>query len=137
VRAVVDTNILVSAFLFPGSKPSRAFRFVQEHGTALASADTLLELYEVLMRRKFDRYVSRKSRLVFLGALSRIVAVVRPQEKITSCSDPKDNKFLEVAVAGDADAILTGDQALLDLHSFRGIDILTPAVFLNRSTSRP
>jgi putative PIN family toxin of toxin-antitoxin system len=137
VRAVVDTNILVSALLFPGSKPSRAFRFVREHGTALASADTLLELYEVLMRRKFDRYVGRKRRLVFLGALSRTAALVRLQETITACSDPKDNMFLEVAVAGKADVIITGDQALLDLHPFRGIAILTPAAFLERYASRP
>jgi putative PIN family toxin of toxin-antitoxin system len=132
VRVVVDTNVLVSAIFFPGSKPSRAFRFVQEHGTTLASADILLELYEVLMRRKFDRYVSRKRRLMFLGALSRTVVLVRPKEKISACSDPKDDKFLEAAVGGKADAILTGDQALLDLHPFRGIDILTPAVFLER-----
>jgi putative PIN family toxin of toxin-antitoxin system len=137
VLAVVDTNILVSALLFPGSKPSRAFCVVRERGISLASADTLLELYEVLMRRKLDRYVSRRERLAFLGMLSRTVALVRPQEKIAVCSDPKDNKFLEVAVAGEADVILTGDQALLDLHPFRSIDLLTPAAFLKRYTSQP
>ena len=137
MRAVVDTNILVSALLFPGSKPSRAVRYVLEQGDVLASAETLLELHRVLQRKKFDRYVRPASRLAFLESLARSVVLVLPWERITACPDPADNKFLEVAVWGEADVIITGDVALLDLHPFRGVPILTPSAFLESCTRFP
>jgi predicted nucleic acid-binding protein len=52
---------------------------------------------------------------------------------IRACRDPKDDKFLEVAVHGRTDAIVTGDEDLLDLNPFRGVAILTPAEYLERS----
>jgi predicted nucleic acid-binding protein len=51
---------------------------------------------------------------------------------VRACRDPRDDKFLEVAVHGRADAIVTGDRDLLDLNPFRGIAILTPAEYLER-----
>ena len=56
---------------------------------------------------------------------------VQTPTSIRACRDPKDDKFLEVAVHGSADVIVTGDSDLLDLHPFRGIAILTPADYLN------
>jgi predicted nucleic acid-binding protein len=53
-----------------------------------------------------------------------------PQEEITACRDPSDNKFLEVAVAGEADLIVSGDDDLLVLNPFREIPIVTPRAFL-------
>jgi len=74
---------------------------------------------------------------LFLESLSRSVVLVSPWERITACPDPADNKFLEVAVWGEADVIITGDVALLDLHPFRGIPILTPSAFLESCTRFP
>ena len=68
-----------------------------------------------------------KSLLLFLEKCERIEAT----EKITVCRDADDNKFLEAAVSSNASCIITGDAALLELHPFRDISILTPAAFLN------
>ncbi len=54
-------------------------------------------------------------------------------EQITDCRDPKDNKFLELAINGNATCIITGDKDLLVLHPFRGISILTPRLFLEQN----
>lgn len=94
------------------------------------SEATIAELDEVLRRPKFNKYVPEEKRLEFLAALVREAAVVEASEVITECRDPKDNKFLELAVSGKASHIITGDADLLTLHPFRGIAIVTPQVFL-------
>ena len=64
--------------------------------------------------------------------LVRIGEFIEPKIEITECRDPKDNKFLELAVAGKADCIVTGDKDLLELHPFRNIRIITPKEFLTQ-----
>jgi putative PIN family toxin of toxin-antitoxin system len=98
--------------------------------SCLASPDTLDEAVEVLSREKFDRYVSWEPRQEFLEALANQSVVVEPEESIAACRDPGDNKFLEVAVEGQAAAIISGDKDLLELDPFHGIAIVEPAVFL-------
>ncbi len=87
---------------------------------------------EVLGRDKFDRYLSAEEREAFLGALVARVDVVEPVEEIQACHDPDDNKFLELAVEGEAKAIVSGDDDLLALHPFRDISIVTPSAFLEQ-----
>ena len=72
------------------------------HGIVLASADTIDELDEVLRRPKFNRYLREEERLLFLAAFIRDANVVDVTEKLTECRDAKDNKFLELAVSGNA-----------------------------------
>ena len=55
---------------------------------------------------------------------------VAPVTQVVACRDPKDDVFLEVALAGQAERIVSGDNDLLTLHPFRGIPIITPATFL-------
>ncbi len=129
-RWVVDTNALVSRLLLPDAVPARAVRRAVDTGILLVSVETLDELTEVLSRPKFDPYVSPEDRRGFLQRLPRIseqVAILRP---IQACRDPKDDRFLSVAVNGEADALITGDRDLLELHPFMGIPIVTPAAFL-------
>jgi len=66
-----------------------------------------------------------------LAALVNQAKFVEITETITECRDPKDNKFLELAVCGGADCLISGDGDLLALHPFRGIRILPPQAFLN------
>ena len=94
------------------------------------SEDTLTELVDVLARPKFDRYASRRPTTP--SACWGIVRVIPITQRITACRDPKDDKFLDIALNGDARMILTGDNDLLELHPFHGIEILKPADFLNR-----
>jgi putative PIN family toxin of toxin-antitoxin system len=90
----------------------------------------MLELADVLSRPKFDRYINLEDRQQFLRLLGGIVELVPVVVTIHACRDPKDDKFLDLAVSGNANLILTGDDDLLALHPFRGIAILTPAQYL-------
>ena len=96
----------------------------------MASIETLSEINDVLQRPRFDRYLRRIQREEFLEVLEQMVEIVEITETIRACRDPRDDKFLELALSGRATHIITGDQDLLDLHPFRGIPILTPSAFL-------
>ncbi len=129
---VLDTNTLISRLLCPAGVAAQAVDHALVRGVLLVSEDTLNELVEVLTRSKFDPYVTREDRRQFLellGGVARIVPIVR---KIRACRDAKDDKFLDVAVNGEATAIITGDQDLLVLDPFHGVRILSPSAFLTR-----
>ncbi len=128
--SVFDTNVLVSAVLFERSVPRQAFDHALVRGRVLLSVETLAELASVLARPKFDRYLHAEERERFLVALVREAVLVEVHEEIHACRDPRDDKFLEVAVSGGADRIISGDDDLLILSPFRGIPILPPADFL-------
>lgn len=131
-RLVIDNNLWVSRLLMPGGGAAKAVDHALAWGLPLMSQDTLLELSDVLARDKFDRYVSREDRQQFLRLLGGIVRVIPITRRIAACRDPKDDKFLDVALNGEARVILTGDRDLLALHPFHGIDIVGPAEFLGR-----
>lgn len=130
LRVVVDTNILVSALLQPRSVPRKAFSKANENAFFLASEETLREAEEVLSREAFDRYVQPEERRRFWAAYARKVLLEEITERVEACRDPDDDKFLELAVSGNADVIISGDEDLTVLHPFRGIPILTPSEFL-------
>ncbi len=129
-RYVYDTNVIVSAALIPGSIPRQAFDKGLAEGIVLMSVPTVLELAEVLGREKLDKYLLPDDRLRFLATLLRTVNLVEVTEVISDCRDPRDNKFLELAVCGQADLIVAGDEDLLVLNPFRDIPIVTPREFL-------
>ena len=131
-KLVIDTNLWISRLLMPGGVASKAVSHGLAWGIPLMSAETLTELSEVLSRPKFDRYVSHEDRQHFLRLLGGIVRVIPITQRITVCRDPKDDKFLDVALNGGAQLILTGDQDLLELHPFHQVEILKPADFLER-----
>lgn len=130
-RWVLDTNVLINALLTPRSTSAQALaQALSACGKLLVSHATLAELSEVLARTKFDRYVSRETRKQFLIDLMPVVELVPESLPIRACRDPKDDKFLEVAVHGQADALVTGDADLLALNPFHGVSIVAPAQFL-------
>ncbi len=130
MRYVYDTNVIVSAALSSGSISRLAFDKSVAEGTILMSVPAVLELAEVLGREKLDKYLLPEERLRFLVALLRTVNLVEVTDTIRECRDPRDNKFLELAVSGKADLIVTGDDDLLVLNPFRGIPIVTARQFL-------
>ena len=131
-RIVADTNLLVSRLLLPQSLPAQAVRKAVDEGQLLVSAATLEELADVLSRAKFDPYVSLEDRQDFIRVLNRVAERIIVTALIKACRDPKDDKFLEVALNGEANLILTGDRDLLTLHPFRGVDILSPREYIER-----
>jgi uncharacterized protein len=131
-RLVLDTNIVVSGMLFSGAAPRDVLLKAQTRHV-LASEATLLELVEVMGRGRFDRYVDASIRKQLVAAYLSACEMVPITSSIRACRDPRDDKFLEVAVDGFADLIVTGDQDLLALHPFRDIAIVTPANYLDRT----
>jgi uncharacterized protein len=129
-RVVLDNNLLVSGLLLPASVPGQAFHRALQNDQILVSEATLNELADVLSRPKFDRYISIKDRQEFLRLLSRVANVVPTTYTIHACRDPKDDMMLEVAVNGEAQALVTGDRDLLLLNPFHGIPIVTPAKYI-------
>ncbi|MCB0109573.1 MAG: putative toxin-antitoxin system toxin component, PIN family, partial [Caldilineaceae bacterium] len=79
-------------------------------------------------------YISEEQRLLFLANFLQLAVSVEVTQQISACRDPKDDKFLELAVNGNADCIVTGDKDLLVLHPFEGVAILTLTEFRDRYT---
>jgi len=129
-RFVFDTSAIVSALLFNDSVPGRAFYAAMEVGEILLSQATTAELFDVLGRAKFDHYLTREEREQFLVVLLREATVVEIAEEFHASRDPRDDKFLELAVNGRASCVITGDEDLLILHPFRGIPVISPVQFL-------
>ena len=130
---IFDTNILVSAALLSGSRADLCVRAVLARNIPLIFSEaTYDELADVLMRPKLDRYVSRRTREGLLRTW-RKAAVLFPaaalREEVRDCRDPDDDKFLELALASGARAIVTGDDDLLVLDPWRGIRIVKLAEF--------
>ena len=130
MRLVADTNVLVSYLLIPGSIPGRAVDRLFDQEQLLVSDATMQELSEVLARPKFDRYVALEERQAFVQMVARVAVWVPIVRRIQICRDPRDDRFLELAVNGAADLILTGDSDLLALHPVQGIAIRSPAEWL-------
>lgn len=129
-RVVADTNVLVSRLILPESVPAQVLRQVELNSLLLFSESTMNELADVLSRQKFDRYVSLNDRKGFIERLGKIAEFIPIVQLVRECSDPKDDKFLEVALNGSADMIITGDTDLLGMNPWRGVAILSPLDYL-------
>jgi uncharacterized protein len=132
MRIVLDTNVLVSAALKQDSTPGLAAHLAQR-GTLLKSVDTERQLFAVLSRPYFAALIDDETK-AWLERLMASAEAVIITGRIAACRDATDDKFLELAVAGGADAIVSGDADLLALDPFRGIPILTPAKFVRAAS---
>lgn len=128
-RAVLDTNILISAFLTPG-KPFQVLRWVLDNGVLIFADPTFAELVDRLGKPKFDAYVSQAHRRELMADLQAVAEWTVITGALQACRDPDDDKFLEAAVAGQTDCIVSGDGDLLVLDPFAEIRIITAADFL-------
>lgn len=128
---VVDTNCFISANLIKNSTSAQAFGKALLTGKIALSDRVLDEYTEVLYREKLDKYLNETKRQNALTQVKRNSILFSPVETVTDCRDPKDNKFLELALACRASCIISGDPDLLVLHPFRGIPILNQTDFLN------
>jgi putative PIN family toxin of toxin-antitoxin system len=133
-RIVIDTNVLISGLLSATSTPAQAVDKAVTNAQLVATMETLRELIEKLHSPKLDRYVRNERRDALLERVASLVEIIDVLQTIRASRDPKDDKFLEAAVNGRADVIVTGDKDLLDLNPFRGIAIVTPAAYLARET---
>lgn len=131
-RIVLDTNVFISGLLSSTSPPAKVLELAVRDGQLLATVDTQQELVRTMLSKRFDRYVSRAKREALLMRLAPLVELVASTQVVRACRDPKDDKFIEAAVNGRADVVITGDKDLLVLNPFAGIPIITPAEYLER-----
>lgn len=135
MRVVVDTGILVSALIRPKGTIGGVLHALRDgRFTTIYSTPMMLEVADVLSLAKIqEKYHIQPDDIEALINLVRLRGeLVIPKQTITACRDPQDNKFLEAALAGEADVIVTGDDDLLVLNPFEGVDILRPAEFLEK-----
>ena len=127
---VIDTGVLVSAAIRPQSVPALALERALLHYEVCASQATFAELQDVLSRSKFDRYASPQMRQAFVDGLWRHLRMVEVNQLVSECRDPKDDKFLALALTVNAEMIVASDPHLTKMHPWRAIPILPPAAFL-------
>ncbi len=128
VKCVVDTNVLISAALTKGV-PFRIVEHLIKNNALIFSKETISELSSRITQPKFDKYVSAEDHEAYVNNLIFSADLVIIDNLIQGCRDRDDDKFLETAVKGDAQFIISGDQDLLTMHRFEGIDIVTVQVF--------
>ena len=132
-RVVLDTNVLLSALLFPAHTLAW-LRHAWQSGSIrpLASRATTEELIRVLAYPKFA-LTERDREDLLDDYLPCCEAIAVPEDsRVPHCRDPFDRPFLALAIAGEADALVTGDKDLLALADGFGVPILTPAGFRER-----
>lgn len=129
MRVVVDTNVFVSAALKDKSIPALAVHLASQRATLLKSTATERQLFDVLARPYFAPLIAPATH-DWLTKLLTAAELVTITERVVTCRDPTDDKFLELAVNGRADLIVSGDSDLLVLNPFQGIRIVTATTFV-------
>jgi putative PIN family toxin of toxin-antitoxin system len=135
IRAVLDTNVVVSGLLWHGTPHALLDRVREGELTFISSPALLAELAEVLARPQFETILARSNTSCerSLAEVRELTEVIEPPPLAEPvCRDPDDDAVLALGVAAHVDVIVSGDRDLLDLKSFQGIDILTPAEALRR-----
>lgn len=128
VKAVViDTNVLISSILSPQGNPSKVVRHFVQHSRVLFSEETYEEFHSRLWRPKFDPYITIEKRKEILLDFSNIADWVEIGGDLKLSRDADDDKFIEVAVNGNADLLVSGDKDLTELKQVKGIPVYTPA----------
>ena len=130
---VFDASTLVGAALKADSVPERALLRAEEVDVFALSAAVAAEITEVLNRPKFARVLAPVRRERVLGLLRDAAVWFEPAIRVADCRDPKDDKYLELALVSGAETIVSSDDDLLVLHPWRGVCILRPAEYLDRS----
>lgn len=133
MRVVLDTNILVSALLFPGGRGEAALREIIEERDELVLSKPIVDKLLGVLARKFSRDAEELAHVaVFLSELAQFV---KPRRRLRVVEDEPDNRILECALTGRADAIVTGDRALLALGKYRGVRIVSLRDYLDRRSA--
>lgn len=130
-RVILDTNIFISYVLKPSVGMAQVVHKAFDIGIVLVSQDTFDELRNVMERFVKRGYVTVAEASEFLGSIVEAAEWVKILETVQACRDPKDDKFLELAVNGQAEYLITVDKDLLVLHPFRNTKILTSKDFAN------
>ena len=131
MKLVIDTNVYVSALIIPDSTIRNVVDIARnKSNTLLFSHETFGELERVFDRPRLQKRIDKRNLDDFLVQISATSTFVVPNKRVTICRDPRDNMFLELALAGNADYLITGDEDLLVLEEFQGTKIVAALEFL-------
>jgi putative PIN family toxin of toxin-antitoxin system len=134
MKAILDTNVLISAYVFPGGKPETVYRLALEGRLEIGASLSLLAEFGRVLGLKFGWTPDRVEAAVV--QMTRIASVVEPAETVqVVTADPADDRVLEAASAYGADVIVSGDRHLLDIGTWSDIEIISPAEFIARWSS--
>ncbi|MBI5874870.1 MAG: putative toxin-antitoxin system toxin component, PIN family [Deltaproteobacteria bacterium] len=123
MRVVFDTNIFISALILPGSSAEKAILKVIKGSDELIISHDIIDEALTVLSNKFSRNREALSRTAV--NLAEIGIIVKPRERISVFQDEPDNRILECATAGKADAIVTGDKEMLRLGKYKEIKIIS------------
>ena len=121
-RVVIDTNVLVSAFLKRGKSRNLVLKLLEKHSIIL-SRQMLAELADVLSRDKFNIASAQIDRFISVLVRQAIIVPVNSNLKIV-LQDPEDDIVLNTALSGEADYIVSGDKHLLKIACFKNVKVL-------------
>jgi putative PIN family toxin of toxin-antitoxin system len=133
VRVVLDIGILVAALVFPGGRGEAALQRIIEEQDELVLSKPILDEALGTLAGKFLRNAEELSRVAVF--MSTIAVFVSPRRRLRVVKDEPDNRVLECALTGRTRAIVTGDHALLALHDFRGVRLLSLREYLDTGTA--
>lgn len=129
MRLVLDTNVLISAFVFPGGAPEAVYRLALEGDVEFVTSPPLLAEFGRILGERFDWDPGMAEHAV--AQVARVGEIVRPAPRVrVVIDDPSDDRVLEAAAEGGAELIISGDRHLLRLRTWQGIEIEKPATFL-------
>ena len=132
MKAVFDTNIFVSALAIPGGQAERAIDLVLDARVNLCTSKEIIHEVLGVLAQKFSKGPEELSRTaVFLSELAELIV---PRKKLAVLDDEPDNRILECAATGNADVIVTGDRAMLNLKKYQEIRILSLRQFLDETS---
>jgi len=131
MRVVFDTNIFISALIFPGRRADAALQRILDGDDTLIISPAIIAEVLAVLAGKFGRHREELSRVAVL--LSEAAEMVKPGKRLTVLADEPDNRILECALAGGADGVVTGDKAILLLKSFQGIALMPLDEYLRLS----
>jgi uncharacterized protein len=130
VRVVFDTNIFISALIFPGKQAEKALVKIIEGADQLLVSKSIVDEVLDVLARKFARDREEVARVAVL--LADLGEMIRPRHRIRRVKDDADNRILECAVAGHADLIVTGDRAMLAIRVFEHVQIISLRSYLEQ-----
>jgi putative PIN family toxin of toxin-antitoxin system len=128
MKVVIDTNIWIS-YLLGSLLQGMDEKILSKEIKAVVSDEMLKEISEVSSRPKFKNIFTAKRIKELFSLLDSYAIVVSPSQKVNVCRDGKDNFLLEVALEGEADYLVTGDEDLLVINTFQSTKIIRPKEF--------
>lgn len=128
-RVVIDTNVLISAIGWGGAPQKILTLCLDGKFKLVLSPELIAEIKDVLFRERFN-FIGKEKKDELILLLSELAEIVSPDHKVNICRDVKDNMFLDLAISGNVDFLITRDEDLLMLGKFHNVNIIAPNQFL-------